>query len=308
MMLSPHDLERSAEHAETFYSPEETEHEGTLDSYEKHGRLKPVYGVRREKGGKLVNAVIDGWKYVLFARKNGIEKVYVCILTFPENADPDNGDLMKIMVQLQRSNHDSFMALFLMIQALWKKHSKGQGFRSDLTDKELEELTEGPEGGKRLNIYERIGKELSLSGNKVKHIRKVGMVNSLHFERIEIGRFTLYAAYLECVKQENGVLPEAPAVKPPVYHSDSTEPPVYSEPTTTEYTSEQSEENDQSGSPDEDITDTPEESGASNDVHIDSTAIPAEDIQESSEYILIEGVCQCCGQLTKIKIDKTQLK
>ena len=284
-MISPNDFVRAEEHVETLLSPEEVKYEGTTDSYKKIDRINPVYYIERQDGNGAVKAVIDGWKYVVLAINTGIEKIYACKLTI-ENSD----DVVKIIVQLQRSNHDSYMALFKMIMRLWPIHFKGQGYRSDLDETELDKPIENTDGSKPLDIYEKIGREINLTGTKVKHIRKVGMVNPLFFERIEISRFTLYAAYLECKKEENGEMPDAPSVKAPVYITSSTETPEFSQPTTS---------NDNVNEPE-----TKKVTGH------ETTRVDTHEIQSSneSEFIVVLGICKSCGQETEITINKNQLK
>jgi hypothetical protein len=101
-----------------------------------------------------------------------------------------------------------------------------------MADDELVKIT-SEHSGRRKNIYEKIGGDLSLPGNTVKFLLKVGRVNPLHFGRIEKSRFTLYHAYLECVAEEKGVLPSIPVAKSPRIIKDMTTPPVFSEGTTT---------------------------------------------------------------------------
>lgn len=274
-----------------FLSPEEVEHEGTLESFKEFDRVKPVYFIQKEIEGVKVKAIIDGYKYNCYAKQAGIEKIYACELSGFESDD----ELKLLMAQLQRNNHDSLIALFNMIQVLWPIYFKGPGYRSDLEEKELDEPTESKDGGKPLNIYERIGRQLNLSGNKVKHIRKVGLVNSLHFNRIETSRFTLYAAYLECVKEEKGEMPAAPAVKAPTFISTDTGVPAFSSPTTTADVI--------SDNTAEEIT-TP--------VATDSPVVGEGIIEtlssDESEFITVRGICQCCNNETEIKINKNQIR
>ncbi len=235
LMISPMELVPAAEHLQAFPTLEETEHDGILESYSKYNRLKPVFFLKRNIDGKDVNAVIDGMKYVRYALEAGIEKVYACELTFSNEED-----LVPVMVQLQHSNHASLMALFNMIAILWKKYFKGQGYRSDLNTKdqenELDQVTTNSYCGKPLNIYQKIGDDLYLSGTTVKHIRKIGLVNPLHFDRIENSRLSLYAAYLACIAEERGDEPSVPTVKAPVYVSTGTGVPQFSDPTSTDIT------------------------------------------------------------------------
>jgi len=229
LMIDPRDLIRADEHLNTFPLEEGNDQERLMLSYLKYDRLKPVYYFEEDVEGKIINKLIDGDKYVQFSIQEGMQKIFACKLTFE-----DRDDLIKIMVQLQRSNHESLQALFHMIQALWPIYFKGAGYRSDLTEQELDGPTESADGSKALNIYQRIGLDLCLSGNAVKHIRKVGMVNQLYYERIEIGRFSLYAAYLACLSEERGDEAPVPSVKEPIWVKTTTDAPEFSTPTTTE--------------------------------------------------------------------------
>ncbi len=223
-MISPTDLTRADEHQKALPSNENEDCEGTIDSYKKYDRFHPVYFYVLLINGILVKKVIDGWKYVLFAIENKIDQIFACEITVDEPAD-----VTEIMLLLQRSNHNSLLDLYNMIESLWPLYSKGQGYRSDLTDKELSVVISNPESEKPLNIYQQIGKLLCISGTQVKHIRKVGMVNMDYFERIESSRFSLYAAYLACKSEVEGVEPNVPSVKEPVYVSTATVTPVFSE-------------------------------------------------------------------------------
>ncbi len=279
--MDTHRFERGTEHGEMFRYKTIEEFENLQESYIKYDRFHPVYYEQREVEGKIVNAIIDGEKYHQFAIANNLEKVFACKITFEEE-----DDRLVVMAQLQRSCHDNYMALFNMIQALWQKHFKGQGYRSDITEDELNKATDSSDG-KRLNIYDRIGKELFLTGNKVKHIRKVGMVNPLFFKQIEIEKFSLFQAYHECVKEEKGEMPEVPSVKAPVYHTTSTGTPVFSEPTTTA---------------DEDfITQEPIAGSNGNNTQVEST-------KSDEEFVTVTSTCSHCGEEITLRINKNQIK
>lgn len=296
-MISPNDLVRADEHNEAFSSPDEVEHEGTFASYEKYGRLNPVYYYERIEDGKTINACIDGWKAVVFAQKNGTEEISAYKLTV-ESAE----DLVKIMIQLQGSDHGSYQSLFKMIQILWPIYYKGSGFRSDLQGKD----TESADGGKRLNIYDRIGRDLHISGNKVKHLRKVGLVNPLYFERMEVDRCSLYGAYLNCKKEEKGEMSEVPTVKAPVYFSSTTAMPAFSKASTTADVMTETETM-ISTQLINDVATTGTRMDSATGVE-DTTATAAKytpDVED--EFIIVRGICQCCGEETEIKINKNQL-
>jgi hypothetical protein len=289
--VDPWEFERDKEHAAHLPYDDVTEFEGTTESYQKYDRIKPVYYVEFYDGEKLVKAVIDGWKFVVYARAQGIKKVFACKLNVG-----NNDDLLSIMLQLQRSNHDSYLALYYMIEALWPKYYLGQGYRSDLTNKEFEEDTENPKG-KKPTIYQLIGRELNLKPHKVKYIRKIGKVNPRQFIQMDTERPSLYAIYNQCNNQEKGVMPEVPAVKPPTYHSTSTGAPVFTTPTTTA-----------------DHFDNSSDSSATTGSHADSPTtansieIPiGEVVAIDDEFITVTGPCQCCRKMTTMKIRKTQL-
>lgn len=303
----PNVFERDTGHAKHLPYADDTEFEGTTDSYKNYGRVKPVYYIEFEQAGKTVKAVIDGWKYVCYAKANGISKVFACKLSVG-----NDDDLLSIMLQLQRSNHDSLMALFYMIQARWEKHHKGQGYRSDAhDDKELDEKYLSPDG-RKLNIYERIGLELNLSGNRVKHIRKIGLVNPDHFEQIENSRSSLYAAYLACVSEERGEEPPVPGEKPTRYITDQTEPSTFSSPTTTagdEVNVNYIQPGNNTGDDDPDfmgVDDTGPDSN-SDSSYQERTNPPTTNHQSDDTYIIVEGICTECGKLTKIKINKNRI-
>ena len=285
--ISPLEFQRDPEHAEHLRYEDTTEFESAVESFKKFDRLKPVYYIEVLIDGKRVKLVVDGWKYVLFAQKEGIERIFACKL-----AIGNNDDLISILFQLQRTYHDSFMALYRMIQALWPKYFKGQGHRSDINEEELDEAVLGPDG-RRKNIYQLIGTELNLSGNKIKHIRKVGMVDPDHFERIEINRFSLYQAYLECVKEERGEEAPVPGVKPVNYITTSTGIPEFTSPTTTagdNTTVEYCEAEECSAD-----TET--------DVQASASDIPVGIVVEvTDDYVIVKGKCQHCGKQTLMKI------
>ena len=285
--INPQEFQRDPEHAEYLPYEDSTEFESAVESFKKFDRLKPVYYIEVLIGGKRVKLVVDGWKYVMFAQKEGIEKIFACKL-----AIANNDDLVSILFQLQRTYHDSFMALYRMIQALWPKYFKGQGHRTDIKEEELDEVVLGPDG-RRKNIYQLIGTELNLSGNKVKHIRKVGMVDPDHFERIEINKFSLYQAYLECIKEERGEEAPVPGVKPVHYITTSTGAPEFTTPTTTagdSTTVEYCEAEECS-------------TGAETGVHTDAAQIPVGKVVEvTDEYVIVSGCCQHCGKKTLLKV------
>jgi len=88
----------------------------------------------------------------------------------------------------------TYSSLFKKIEQLWPIYYKGNGYRSDLKN-----LKKTPGG----NIYDKIGKELGISGAKVKYIQKIGSINPSFFERIEKNLISIYAAYASCAEIES---------------------------------------------------------------------------------------------------------
>lgn len=274
-LVNVDDLVRAKDHEEAFPYTDTTDCEGTIESYKKLKRIFPVVYILLKMEDKEVKAVIDGWKFVLFARAAGLKEIYACRL----NVKPGD-ELVAAMVQLARTNHNSSMAIYWLIQKLWDKHYLGQGFRSDTTEEELD-VPILVADGRRLNIYERIGLELNLTGNKVKQIRKAGMVNPLHLERVDLGKFSISQAYIKCLEEEKGIMPDVPSVKAPTYHTTATPTPVFAEPTTTA-----------------DYTDNGEVETDTNDKQQPSS----EKIDEASATAItvIEVRCPHCNELFKI--------
>ena len=98
------DCFRSPEHSAMFNYTEESE-TASLDSIFKFGRLKPVFGIPRLVDVKPMFALIDGDRYFRYATANRITKIFVCIITIN-----DIDEIVKIMAQLQFSNHNTYMA------------------------------------------------------------------------------------------------------------------------------------------------------------------------------------------------------
>lgn len=281
--VDPRTLVRSSKHRVMFRAKEESEVEGTIESFKLFDRLKPVFTIDEYVDGEIKEAWIDGDKYMEYAVAAGIESVYVCKLTFE-----DESDIPRVMAELQTSHHTDLQSYFMMIMQLWPLYAKGSGYRSDL----LEDEQNGEGDSARDNIYTKIGKVLKISGTKVKHIRKIGMVNPIHFFRIEEGRFPMYAAYLECIKEERGEMPEPPAVKAPVYESTSTETPAFSAPTTTEQpaTTDSGQEDNSDVVPKED--NVSEETGTE------------EKTDTQSQGVRVKAYCTCCNKVTEVIISK----
>jgi hypothetical protein len=303
-MIDPHELERAQEHQDTLVTDDVEITDAINQWFEDNGFLLPVYYVLREIDGHEVKAVVDGWKKVLYAREKGIEKIQAVEIYAGEE------ELTGIMIQLQRSGHNGLLALYCMAKALYPKHYKGQGYRSDLTYKELDKAAEGQDG-RKLNIYERIGRDMGIkSGNKIKYILKVGDINPLHFERIEISRFSLLQAFQECKKEEAEFEPEVPKPKAPVYHTTMTPVPEFAKTDSTatagtfDYTSTTTGEV-TPGENTEQVESGTENAGEAHSNEHPKTVAP-ESNHVDQRMITVRGVCKECGQETEIEIDINQ--
>lgn len=301
-MIDPHDLERAQEHQDTLVTDDGEITDAINQWFEDNGFLLPVYYVIRVIDGREVKVILDGWKKVLYAREKGIEKIQAVEIHAGEEA------LTSIMIQLQRSGHNGLLALYHMAKALYPKHYRGQGYRSDLTYKELDKATEGQDG-RKLNIYERIGRDMGIkSGNKIKHILKVGDINPLHFERIEISRFSLLQAFQECKKEEENYEPEVPKVKAPVYHTTTTPVPSFAKPDSTggifEYTSTNTAEVAPVENAEQADADTLNAGEAYSNEHSIAVTPQSDPV---GQRITVRGVCKECGHETDIEIDRNDL-
>jgi len=296
------ELVRAKDHEEAFPYTDTSEYEGTIKSYEKHGRIFPVVYVSRYFTNHLQKHVIEGWKHILHARELGIKEV----LCYEVSADTDE-ELIEIMVQLHKSNHESYAVLFWMIMKLWDKHHKGQGYRSDIKEEELDTPVAGKDG-RRLNIYERIGLELNISGTKVKQIRKIGTVNPLHFERIEMGRFSLFQGYVECVRQEKGELVAVPKVKAPVYYTTTTQTPVFSEPSVTATPVFSSPVTTGAKVLEKSTTDTSLINESPTKQNAVSTTSSISSIISDDVFVTLTSTCPHCGEEVTFKINTNQIK
>lgn len=301
-MIDPHDLERAQEHQDILVTDDAEITDAINQWFEDNGFLLPVYYVIREIDGHEVKVILDGWKKVLYAREKGIEKIQAVEIHAAEE------ELTSIMVQLQRSGHNGLLALYHMAKALYPKHYRGQGYRSDLTYKELDKAEEGQDG-RKLNIYERIGRDMGIrSGNKIKYILKVGKVNPLHFERIEISRFSLLQAFQECKKEEENFEPEVPKVKAPVYHTTTTPVPGFAKPDSTAGTFDYTSTSTAEVAPDEKTQQV--DADTENDREVltgehPKTVAPGSD-HAARRMITVRGICKECGQETEIEIDINQ--
>lgn len=282
--IDPWQFERDKEHQEHLPYDDNKDFEATRKSYEKYGKAQPVQYVEYTDGDKIIKAVIDGWKYVVFARKAGLEKVLACKLNVG-NVD----DLLSLMLQLQISNHHTYIALFHMIQALWPKYCKGQGYRSDLSEEEYDKPVLGKDG-KRLTINERVGQELNLKSHQVKYIRKIGMIDPQQFYQMDSERVALYKVYNECVSKAKGEKPKAPAARAPIHHSKPSGNATAVVP----------------------VTSSGETTGAKGTV---GQVVPAQEVipigtvvDKGNGYIIVSGLCQHCGKQTFLKIPLSEIQ
>ena len=279
-VINTEDCFRSEAHSKMFNDDQNAEPVGTIDSYLRNGRLKPVFGLLAKVNGKMILSVIDGNKFLDFAKSQNQEKLFACILLID-----DWDEIIKIMAELQRSNHNSYASLYSIIESLWPIFYKGQGYRSDLNDEQYDEPRSKDDEEKKLSIYQKIGNVIGLSGNAVKFIRKIGQINPLHFKQIETTRHSLYAAYLACKNEATGVEPDAPKPKAPKYIRTSTnDRPEFN---TTDNTANGSDHVEYS-------LDTPSDSGVLS--------------SEDSDYIVVRGWCECCEKETNIRISKSLFK
>jgi hypothetical protein len=311
------EFQRDPEHVAHMPDRDDNDFDDTEESYKKYGKLQPLYYIEFIRDGKRIKSVIDGWKFVRFAKRNGIDKIFAYKLNIG-----NNDDLLSIMALLQRSNHSDMMALYRLCEALWPKYFRGQGYRSDMADDELVKIT-SEHNGRRKNIYEKIVSVINLPANTVKFLLKVRRVNPLHFGRIEKSRFTLYHAYLECVAEEKGILTSIPVAKTPRIIKDMTKPPVFSEGTTTDpvtFSDPTTTDSNQTGDTgnvrydnDDDLT---SDSKATNGTNTDGTGHchpnnredtkPATGviISQDERGLIAEVTCPFCGNTFSVKIKK----
>jgi hypothetical protein len=275
MVEDPWSFERDPEHSEYLPYDNDATFEGIEESYRKYGKVFPVCYVEVLIDGMRKKFVVDGMKYVLHARKEGLKQVFACRLKVG-----NNDDLLSLLVQLQRSSHGSFQALFHMIMALWPKYYRGQGFRSDLqlTDEELNTHVLGPDG-KRLTIYQRVGLAMNLAPSMVYMIRKIGLIIPRQLVEMEAGRTSPHKATCEAKRKEKGELPPAP------------EP-----------------EEGEDYSPDDQ---EPGGDGDTNSEELKEEAIPelptGTVVIINDEFVVVRVTVPCCNKQVLIKIPKDQL-
>lgn len=301
--MNPLELQRAPEAQETLSGANDETTDQLNKSFERFGRrINNAVAVKCNHLPNNPTYVVDGWAYVEYRCQNDPAPIPITLITVD-----DQETLSEVMITLQTSRHNSLFSSYLMIKFLYHQLSKGRGFRSDLHSEDLTmpENSEQDVENRKKNIYQRIGEIMLISGTKVKHVLKIGNVNPLHFDRIEKGRYSIYGAYLDCISDEKGEMPAPPAIKLPTYYSSSTQLPQFSESTTTAISRDQ-DSLDASEGPEEMEHDSIEEQ-----TDIVNTEDPRSSIvtnNENTDFILVLGICQCCGQETKIKINRNQIK
>jgi len=230
------DLKRHPLHEKMFLNPEEKQEalEWLDRSIARFGKLKSVYYVETIVDDKIKKYYIDGGSTIELYKKNGTEFIFAAKLELTNEED-----ILQVMTELQRSNHNSPQEEFKMYTALYAAFSKGQGARTD-----LEELAKSPDEvgidedekkKRRASIFQVIGNMMGgVDKNRVMYILKVGQVCPWYFERMVLERFALYAAYMDCKAKERGEMPAVPTVKEPAYESTATETPVFTPYTSTD--------------------------------------------------------------------------
>jgi hypothetical protein len=223
------ELERHPLHIKMFGATEPMS--STLEwlhrSYEQFGKLKYVFAVQQVVDGATKAYIIDGFKSIQIFKQMGITTVKVAVLNLTEDAD-----IAQVMIELQKSHHNSIAEEYGIYESLYAIFSKGKGRRMDLielTNDDAEEtgISEEETKKRRETVYDVIGRMCGVSRNRVMYVIKVGRINPWHFERIEKERYALYAAYLDCLAEEKGEEPSVPPAKAPMYESDPTQAPAY---------------------------------------------------------------------------------
>lgn len=293
-------LEQHPEHRKMLGFPIVTEMElSSLDeAYERKKKLLPVLFVLVMEGNIEKNYVIDGWSSVLSYRAKGIETIPAI------KVDLDSPDeLPYLLADLHTNYHNSPRQDFEKFTYFSNLLGLGQGYRSDLLEDkkaETEVSEEKAEKERNATIVEKIAKLFGKSSSYVKHILKIGKVNPEYFELITNEKFSVFGAYSACIAEARGELPSVPKVKTPVYYTSSTEVPTY---TTFNSTVEQNEE--------EVERTTATFSQPSTTVSAIKPVVVANSntvAPDETEYIVVTGICECCGEETNLKINKNQIK
>ena len=225
-LISPHELEEHPLRKEVFLAAKSEFLDAYKESKERVGKVLPVIYV--EEG--LKKLVIDGFKHVMQSRENNEEFVFALKVEVAIDEIP------QLMIELHRNYHQSIQEEHKMCALLFDKLSLGKGFRSDVIETEenqdpdnLSEATDSQASDKkrRPTVYDKIGKIMGVTANRVKHLLKVGKVNPWYFDRIEKDRTSLYAAYCKCKEEEKGIEQKVPSVRDTVYVSSNTGTPEF---------------------------------------------------------------------------------
>lgn len=269
-------------------------------SIDKYGKIKPVVYVE-QAGQKLV---IDGWSYVLYALEQSIDKVPAkCVIASSDE------DVLRLTLELQFSDHNTTQEEYRIYKEAMNILSKGRGHRSDLKDDV--EPTDGKK--RRPTVYDRIAAMTGASsGKRVQQLIKVGDVNPHYLEHMEEEKASLSTAYLNCISEERGDLPPAPAVKAPVFVKDITPVPEFGQSVTSdgEFTADDYTED---GS---DVTPTGETGSGIPECETVPVVVPADIVSDATadvspgddgQYIAVPGVCTGCGCSTTVKITLSEL-
>jgi len=297
-------------HEKMLLSPEEKNQAGYADSIQKYGKLRPSLYIE-EDGQRMV---IDGWGYITDSIENG--RLLVLALKVEATTKVE---IMQVIAQANATFHTSYKSLYRIAEALYPEYSMGRGYRSDLQEAALieegeeteeDELTsenaadyeESHSPKRRPTVFQRIGDDMGgLPGTRIQHILLVGRVNPEYFDLMELNRTSLYQAYLRCKGELEANKPELPSVKAPIYISDNTGAPEFSELDSTEPTSPvepiQIEE----------VVVTPEPARQDENTP-KSEAMPAiEKDTDEPKYITVKGICTECGRETEVKVNINQL-
>ena len=197
--MDPAEFDRHPLHIKAFLDPETKDYFNYHDSIDNFRKIKPVVYI--SVGNKKL--VIDGWSYVLYANAKRMKTVLATEVT-----TTDDEATTRLMLELQHSHHNTSREEFKMYSWAFEMLSKGQGHRSDLKGSDWDKT----EQKRSLSIYDKIAKmTFAKSGKRVEYILKVGKVNPDYFDRMDgKERMSLYAAFLNCKDEENGVMPEPP--------------------------------------------------------------------------------------------------
>lgn len=126
------ELQRHPLHAELNCERTIEELTAHADSITKHGRQKPLLVKTEDVDGQQVPLVVDGWSSVRIALDKGIES-----LPATELAECSDDELRELVVDVQTNHHNDIHEDYKRFAYYRKLLSKGQGFRADLYDQQL---------------------------------------------------------------------------------------------------------------------------------------------------------------------------